>query len=86
VKNNLGLLITVIVVTIAFVILWRKGSFLRVSNYVSETQDELKKCTWPSIEELKGSTVVVMITIALMGGFTMGVDFVLSMVMRLVTT
>ena len=75
-----------IAVTIAFVIFWRRGSFLRVTNYVSETRDELKKCSWPSVDELKGSTVVVMITIALLGGFTMGVDFVLRMVMQLVTS
>ena len=75
-----------IVVTITFVIFWRRGSFLKVTNYVTETRDELKKCSWPSVDELKGSTVVVMITIALLGGFTMGVDFVLGMVMRLVTS
>jgi preprotein translocase SecE subunit len=45
----------------------------------------LKKCSWPSREELKGSTVVVMITIALLGLFTVGVDWVLSSFMRLIT-
>ena len=68
----------------AFAFLWRKGYLLRVSNYVAETREELKKCTWPSFEELKGSTVVVMITLALLGAFTVGVDFVVQQLIRLI--
>ena len=73
-----------IVVTIAFVIFWRRGSFLKVTNYVSETRDELKKCSWPSVDELKGSTVIVFISILLLGGFTVLVDLVFSMLVRLI--
>ncbi len=68
----------------AFAFLWRKGYLLRVSNYVAETREELKKCTWPSFEELRGSTVVVMITLALLGAFTVGVDFVVQELIRLI--
>ena len=57
---------------------------MRVSTYVAETKEELKKCTWPSFEELKGSTVVVMITLALLGAFTVGVDFIVSQLIRLI--
>jgi preprotein translocase subunit SecE len=67
-----------------FAFLWRKGYLLRVANYVAETREELKKCTWPSVEELKGSTVVVMVTLALLGAFTVGVDFVISQLVRLI--
>ncbi len=67
-----------------FVFLWRKGYLLRVSGYVAETREELKKCTWPSVEELRGSTVVVMITLALLGAFTVGIDFVVSQLIRLI--
>jgi len=66
----------------AFVFLWRKGYLLRVTNYVAETREELKKCAWPSVNELKGSTVVIMITLALLGGFTVSVDFVVSYLIR----
>jgi preprotein translocase subunit SecE len=85
VNDNLKLVIWVVVVGVVFAILWSKGYLLRITNYVSETREELKKCTWPSVDELKGSTVVVMITIALLGAFTIGVDFVLSILMRLIT-
>ena len=46
------------------------------------TREELRKCTWPTLEELKGSTVVVTISIILLGGFTVGVDFVFAMLVR----
>lgn len=68
-----------------FAFLWSKGYLVRMRNYVEETQEELKKCSWPSREELRGSTVVVMVTILLLGGFTVGVDFLLSKIMALIT-
>ena len=58
----------------AFAILWWQGQLKRLAAYVTETREELKKCTWPSWDELKGSTVVVMITIAILGAFTVVVD------------
>ena len=57
--------------------MWRKGHLLRLSQYVIETREELRKCTWPTWPELKGSTVVVMITIALLGLYIFGVDTVI---------
>ena len=65
-----------------FAFLWRKGYLLKVSTYVAETREELRKCTWPSVEELKGSTVVVMVTILLLGLFVVGTDYVLLRLVR----
>jgi preprotein translocase subunit SecE len=48
-----------------------------LANYVQETREELKKCSWPTWEELKGSTVLIMICILLMGAFTEVVDRIL---------
>ena len=76
-NEYLPLVITAAVVATVFAFLWRKGYLLRVSNYVLETREELRKCTWPTWDELKGSTVVVMISILLLGAFTVGVDYVL---------
>lgn len=76
--------IWVAVVAIAFVFLWRKGYLLRLSNYVQETKEELRKCSWPSVDELKGSTVVVMISILLLGVFTVGVDFIIAMFVQMI--
>jgi preprotein translocase subunit SecE len=77
-------MVWVVVVATLFAYLWRKGHLVAFSQYVAETREELRKCTWPSREELKGSTVVVTISILLLGGFTMGVDFVLTYFVRLI--
>ena len=76
------LLVWVVIVTITFGVLWRTGQLLRLSNYVQETKEELKKCTWPSWDELKGSTFVVLISILLLGVFTVAIDFVLALFVR----
>jgi preprotein translocase subunit SecE len=62
------------VVGITFVILWRKGYLLQLTDYVKQTREELRKCTWPTWDELKGSTVVVTISILILGGFIVLVD------------
>jgi preprotein translocase subunit SecE len=76
------LMVWVVVVATLFAYLWRKGHLMAFSQYIDETREELRKCTWPSWEELKGSTVVVMISILLLGAFTMGVDFMLTYLVR----
>jgi preprotein translocase subunit SecE len=84
VKDYIQLGIWAVVIGVTFAVLWRKGTLERLANYVRETREELKKCSWPSREELKESTVVVMVTIGLLGLFTVGVDFVISQVLNLV--
>ena len=69
-----------------FAFLWAKGYLVRMRNYVAETQEELKKCTWPTKDELKGSTVVIVVTMAILGVFTVTVDFIMSKVMWLITS
>jgi len=59
-----------------FAWLWRAGYLVRFANYVRETKEELRKCSWPSWDELKGSTFLVAITIVVLGGFTVAVDAV----------
>ena len=74
-KNNLTpILVWVVVIGAAFAFAWWKGYLLRLSNYVALTREELRKCTWPTWDELKGSTLVVTISIVLLGGFTYAVD------------
>ena len=63
-----------VVVGVTFVILWRKGYLLQLTNYVQQTREELRKCTWPTWDELKGSTVVVTISILVLGGFVVLTD------------
>jgi len=75
----------VAVVGVVFGILWRKGYLLRLTTYVQQTREELRKCTWPTWAELKGSTVVVFISIFILGTFTVLVDFIFTMLVRWIT-
>jgi len=85
VKQFLPLVIGILVAGVAFVLMLRKGYFLQISNYVAETKEELRKCTWPGKEELVESTTVVMVAIILLGAYTVGVDFVISLFVRIIT-
>lgn len=84
-KQFLPLVIGILVAGVAFVLMLRKGYFLQISNYVAETKEELRKCTWPGKEELVESTTVVMVAIILLGAYTVGVDFVISLFVRIIT-
>ena len=77
------MIIGIVVAMTIFTWLWRRGSFLRVSGYFHDTKEELKKCTWPTVDELLGHTVVVLVSVALLGGFTVGVDLLVASLVRL---
>ena len=79
------LIVVVAAAGIAFGIAWRKGYIMQLRNYILETREELRKCTWPTWTELKGSTVVVMVSILILGAFTVGVDIVLALFVKFMT-
>jgi preprotein translocase subunit SecE len=62
----------------AFGLLWWQGQIQRLAVYVAETREELRKCAWPTWEELKGSTVLIMVMIFLLGTFIVLVDLLLA--------
>ena len=70
-------LIWIVVLGVIFGILWWQGQLKRLAQYWQQTKEELKKCTWPSWDELKGSTLVVSVSILLLGVFNFVVDRVL---------
>ncbi|HXI70381.1 MAG TPA: preprotein translocase subunit SecE [Verrucomicrobiae bacterium] len=74
------ILIWVVVIGVLFGLLWWKGQIRRLSVYFQETREELRKCSWPTVEELKGSTALIIVSIALLGAFTVVVDFVMNLV------
>ena len=71
------IVVWVAVIGAIFGFLWWQGHLKRFAAYWQETMEELKKCTWPTWAELKGSTVVVMISIFLLGAFTFVADQIL---------
>ena len=50
--------------------------------FFDEVGAELKKCAWPTRPELFDSTVVVIISVGLLGGFVAICDLLLREVMR----
>ena len=76
--------IWVVIVGVLFGVLWRKGYLAQFTTYVQQTREELRKCTWPTWEELKGSTILIMISIVLLGVFTTVVDMVVVAFVRLI--
>ncbi len=86
-KNEyLKLAIWAAVIGGVFAFLWKRGVLVKIRDYIADTKEELRKCAWPSTEELKGSTAVVVITIALIGTFTVSVDWILTMFMRMINS
>ena len=63
-----------VVIGAVFGYLWWQGQVRRFAVYIQETREELKKCSWPTWQELKGSTVVIAVSIALLGVFVMAAE------------
>jgi len=80
VNNTTSLILWIVVIGGLFAFLWYKGYLVRVGNYASETREELRKCSWPSKEELWGSTGVIVVTVAMLALFIAFVDMILSWV------
>jgi len=53
-------------------------------TFLGEVKTELKKCTWPTRQELLGSTIVVVISVIIMGAFVGLSDTVLMGLLRAV--
>lgn len=60
-----------------------KNPFNAVRIFWNETISELKKASWPTRKELKDSTIIVIIGIALLGVYVGIVDFSLREVVNL---
>jgi preprotein translocase subunit SecE len=55
-----------------------------LKTFLSEVKAELKKCTWPTRQELLGSTMVVVISVLILGAFVGLSDTVLMGLLRAV--
>ena len=52
--------------------------FTKVRTFYKETMQELSKASWPDFQELRGSTLVVVLGVAILGFFISVSDFSLS--------
>ena len=74
------ILIWAAVIGALFAYLWWQGQVRRFAVYIQETREELKKCSWPTWQELKGSTVVIAVSIALLGAFVLVADVFMRLI------
>jgi preprotein translocase subunit SecE len=77
--SNTEILILAVVIAVVFGVLWWQGQIRSVAVYFQETREELRKCSWPTVEELKGSTALVLVSIGMLGAFTVAVDFIMNL-------
>jgi|YNPMSStandDraft_1061717.scaffolds.fasta_scaffold12104_4 preprotein translocase subunit SecE len=55
----------------------------KIINYINEVLREMKKVSWPSSEELKESTGIVITTCLIFAIFTFAVDKVITELFKL---
>ncbi len=56
----------------------------RFQNYIRDVIAELRKVTWPTREELKGSTITVVIFSLMCSFYVFLVDYVLGQLVHLI--
>ena len=77
VNDWIHIAIWAVVIGAIFGYLWWQGQIQRLAGYVQETREELKKCSWPTWLELRGSTILIIVSVLLLGLFVVVVDRVL---------
>jgi len=56
----------------------------KIKTFLIDTKNELKKVTWPTKDELKESTRVVIVASFLLTAFTGVIDQILSRIVQLI--
>jgi len=51
----------------------------RMTTYLKETSQEMKRVSWPGLPELRESTIVVLVTVAIITVFLFAVDKILDL-------
>lgn len=75
-------LVSVAVLGAVLYVLYRWQQRPRVADQLIETEAELKKVTWPSLEEVVNSSFVVVVFVLALMGFLAGTDWFLGRVFK----
>ncbi|OGU33973.1 MAG: preprotein translocase subunit SecE [Ignavibacteria bacterium GWB2_35_6b] len=54
----------------------------KIVNFVNDVVKEMKKVTWPTKEELKESTTIVIVVCLLIAIFTYAIDMSVSQILK----
>ena len=55
----------------------------RTKGFLSEVRAEMKRVSWPGMPQIKSTTVVVIITVAIFAAYLGGLDFVFTHAVQL---
>ena len=58
----------------------------KIRTFVLETIDEMRKCTWPTRDQLFESTILVIVALILSTIYLAGIDQILYRAVRFLTT
>lgn len=58
----------------------------KLKSFLREVRVEMTKVTWPTWEELKGQTIVVIVAVLLIAAFIGAVDLILSNTIKVLVT
>ena len=65
----------------------KKLSFFgKIRSFIERTMDEMRKCTWPTREQLLESTVLVLVVMAVSSAYIAGVDQILYHIITFLTS
>ena len=67
-----------VVLLVALYIAKKAGWLDRIRVFFLQTREELLKCSWPTREELRGSTWMVLVAVGMLGLFTFMADLLLG--------
>ncbi|MDP4173208.1 MAG: preprotein translocase subunit SecE [Bacteroidota bacterium] len=54
----------------------------KIINFVNDIVKEMKKVTWPSKDELKESTTIVIVVCLVIAAFTFLIDYVINQIFK----
>ena len=54
-------------------------------SFLGDVRGELDKVTWPTREEVRGTTIIVLITVFFFGFYLYGLDVVMSYISAFIT-
>ncbi len=58
--------------------------FKKLSKFLQEVRQEMAKVSWPTMDELKGTTVVVIVITIILSSFILGIDKILQSLLNLI--
>ncbi len=54
--------------------------FAKIRTFLTETMEEMRKCSWPGRDQLLESTLLVLVTMVLVSAFIWVIDQIVSKV------